>query len=309
VCLGDLVDRGRSHLRLFDEILGWRDEGIEVTVVLGNHELLMLSALAFAEDEPGWTVEWMRNGGDGLLEEVATRDGLYLAGGGASPFPVELSGVGPAEAGYLTFRWRKFIRARGLEKIDFRGAHARLRGELFGSRGSEPGTVAKVFTGMKVGVKVKGWLACHAVPGVSWARVFEDGGVLGEEEVELSAAWVRARVGRYGKRLDTDLLTFVWNDKVTMDDDVARALRDQGIRGVIHGHVVERDGVPKRRDYRGIAVVALDVGMGEGVAGSPARWCYGEIGDDGSVYAESDRGVLVELRGEEAPSNRPKDQG
>lgn len=61
--LGDLIDRGPSSKGVLDEVLALRNQGVEVHILRGNHEQLLLEGL---ENEVAFN-RWLKAGGDSFL--------------------------------------------------------------------------------------------------------------------------------------------------------------------------------------------------------------------------------------------------
>jgi serine/threonine protein phosphatase 1 len=68
--LGDLVDRGPDTKSVIDEIFSLRERGVEVHVLRGNHEEIMLKAL---DDEPAHKF-WLQCGGKEVLDSFGVDD-------------------------------------------------------------------------------------------------------------------------------------------------------------------------------------------------------------------------------------------
>ncbi len=62
--LGDLIDRGPNTKGVFDEVFMLRENGIDVKILRGNHEQLLLNAL---EDEEAHQF-WIKCGGKEVLD-------------------------------------------------------------------------------------------------------------------------------------------------------------------------------------------------------------------------------------------------
>ncbi len=69
ILLGDYVDRGPDSRGVVDLVIGLRDEG--ATVLMGNHEQMMLEAFA---GEPGAIERWFNNGAQATLRSYGHRD-------------------------------------------------------------------------------------------------------------------------------------------------------------------------------------------------------------------------------------------
>jgi serine/threonine protein phosphatase 1 len=78
VHLGDYIDRGPDSAGVIAELLApWPgDQPPRIVDLMGNHEEMMLMALA-AEDDPGRAEHWLRNGGGASLQSwgLGHRDG------------------------------------------------------------------------------------------------------------------------------------------------------------------------------------------------------------------------------------------
>ena len=61
--LGDLIDRGPSSKGVLDEVLALRNQGVEVHILRGNHEQMLLEGL---ENEAAFN-RWLNAGGDSFL--------------------------------------------------------------------------------------------------------------------------------------------------------------------------------------------------------------------------------------------------
>ncbi|HEY2985505.1 MAG TPA: metallophosphoesterase, partial [Jatrophihabitantaceae bacterium] len=68
ILLGDYVDRGPDARGVVDLVIGLRDEG--ATVLMGNHEQMMLDAFA---GEPGAIERWFNNGAQATLRSYGHR--------------------------------------------------------------------------------------------------------------------------------------------------------------------------------------------------------------------------------------------
>jgi serine/threonine protein phosphatase 1 len=68
ILLGDYVDRGPDSRGVVELVIGLRDEG--ATVLMGNHEQMMLDAFA---GEPGAIERWFNNGGQATLRSYGHR--------------------------------------------------------------------------------------------------------------------------------------------------------------------------------------------------------------------------------------------
>lgn len=70
IFLGDLIDRGPHNLAVLDQVWSWQHELGEKTILPGNHELMMLTALQLPRSFMSW---WAENGGETLLDELGAR--------------------------------------------------------------------------------------------------------------------------------------------------------------------------------------------------------------------------------------------
>jgi hypothetical protein len=77
IVLGDIPDRGPNSLDALDEIIRLKNEaqsaGGDVVVIAGNHDAMMLGAAADPDPNSISFSNWIKNGGDKVLVEVAAR--------------------------------------------------------------------------------------------------------------------------------------------------------------------------------------------------------------------------------------------
>ena len=72
VCLGDLIDRGPDSRAVLDMVMsGWFRDSFDATVLMGNHERMLLDSPA--DDESMLT--WLRNGGAETVENYGVEFG------------------------------------------------------------------------------------------------------------------------------------------------------------------------------------------------------------------------------------------
>ena len=69
VLLGDYIDRGRNSKKVIDYIIEMQQSGYDVIPLMGNHEAMLLDAIA---DPPGVTL-WFVNGGTKTMQSFGIR--------------------------------------------------------------------------------------------------------------------------------------------------------------------------------------------------------------------------------------------
>ncbi|MBX3044790.1 MAG: serine/threonine protein phosphatase [Candidatus Kapabacteria bacterium] len=72
IFIGDLIDRGPDSMSVLDQILELKDKGIEVIIIRGNHEQMMLDSINNSKSMK----LWFRNGGLATLDSF----GVYHPG-------------------------------------------------------------------------------------------------------------------------------------------------------------------------------------------------------------------------------------
>ena len=72
--LGDLIDRGPDSKAVVDYIISLLDQSVDVRIIRGNHEVMLLEA---ADSEEKFLL-WMRNGGMKTLESFGAEGDLFI---------------------------------------------------------------------------------------------------------------------------------------------------------------------------------------------------------------------------------------
>jgi serine/threonine protein phosphatase 1 len=68
ILLGDLIDRGNDSKGVLDTVLLLQENGLDVECLMGNHEKMLLEALANSSN----LTQWLLNGGDKTLSSFLT---------------------------------------------------------------------------------------------------------------------------------------------------------------------------------------------------------------------------------------------
>lgn len=74
IYLGDMIDRGPKNLEVLDRVWNWKTSNSDITILPGNHEMMMIMALVDPDNSMQW---WAGNGGLSLLKEIKNEFSSY----------------------------------------------------------------------------------------------------------------------------------------------------------------------------------------------------------------------------------------
>ncbi|OGJ55494.1 hypothetical protein A3D88_04535 [Candidatus Peribacteria bacterium RIFCSPHIGHO2_02_FULL_52_16] len=262
--IGDLIDRGTTNLAVLAKIQNLEEQGATITVLAGNHDLLMLDTLQTGNPDAlgTWFGVFKDNGGMSVIREILRhreqlKTDLQRKG---IPVDAQCTWMPPVGQQTIDFMSEKYHFARE----DLREALGIAKALFTGN-----GPHASVFRNMKIMERVDDVLYVHAGVDETWANIFAHEGAEGANRT-FSAMMQTKQLGKLmeGKELGG----IVWMrptgrlNTVFLTLETARILRSRGIRAVVHGHTHLKDGQAQTVLYeddpeREIIVINGDVGM------------------------------------------------
>lgn len=265
--LGDYIDRGETNLEVLDYLLNLKKQakasGGRIDLLLGNHESLLLGAIAGLE---GYKDTWLRpnNGGDKLFEEVQKKykltdddevwekikeifgpKGEYGAFMNSMKLVSQVDDVLYVHAG-ISEEWAEIIEEKGIDGINQMWSEA----------------YSDVIKG-----KTKEFYNITSDYGPLWIRY--------EETIEKMS-----------------------EDQITR---IAKSLKKRGINAIVLGHDILRHG-PKIHsgfEKHGIKIIASDVGMSSGYGSRSSRGGV-KIDKEGNIEGCSKYGTHILHQKEES---------
>ena len=132
VLMGDLVDRGRTNLAVFEKIQDLERQGATISVLAGNHDLLMYDALTTGyPDALGiWFGQMQENGGLDVMREIIRNQESLVADLNQKNIPIDtqctwLDEVGQQTISFMSEKYHiapeDLSRALGIARALFTG--------------------------------------------------------------------------------------------------------------------------------------------------------------------------------------------
>ncbi len=280
--LGDYIDRGQENCEVLDLLIEMQEKQRRSIQLVGNHECLMQHILRNPEDVE-LIVWWVRNGGSGVLKEIAQNNSYRIAASEQPPFPVSIPpGISAEVVDRAQRGWMAAILEGKLQGLDTARAFAYAQ-KIF-----LEGKYYSLFASMQ--------LVDDTVPGTWMVH-----GRVNEKLAQLHPAKsypIFPQMLRYNlleHLLDAEEIygAAVWGgmengQACALTIGATQELMKNRINLVIRGHRIPISGNAELHNEHGVHVIHADAGMAKGGEG---RWSFIRLAADGKVTAHSARGV------------------